>query len=71
MANTDLADNSPNADDSPDFWEHNEYQALKMMFEGAAYHLRAREDPEVHARLKEDAQRLRELENKFRPRHDR
>lgn len=70
MSDTGLVNDSPDPDDTPEYWEHNEYQALKMMFEGAAYYLRAREDQETYGRYKADLERLRMLETKFRPSPD-
>lgn len=52
-------------DDSDEYWRHNELHALTMMFESAAYHLRAREDPEVLEQMKIDAQRLKALELRY------
>lgn len=52
-------------DDSEEFWDYNEIQGLRMMFEGAAYQLRARENPEVHEQMKIDAQRLKALEHRY------
>lgn len=52
-------------EDSDAYWKHNELQVLRMMFEGAAYHLRAREDPEVFEQIKIDAQRLKALELRY------
>lgn len=49
--------------DSDEYWEHNEYQALKMSFQNCVW---PRADPEALEMAKTDGARLQELELKFK-----
>lgn len=49
--------------DSDEYWEHNEYQALKMSFQDCVW---PRPDPEALERARADCARLKELELKFK-----
>lgn len=61
------SDDEPQHPDSPEYWEHNEYQALKVMLT-LDYYEAARSDPETWQRYQADRARYAALHEKFAPR---
>jgi len=61
------SDEEPEHPDTPEFWEHNEFQALSMML-SLAYYEAAQSDPETWQCYQADRARYAELREKFVPR---
>ena len=61
------SDEEPEHPDTPEFWEHNEYQALAMML-SLDYYEAAMSDPETWQRYQAHRARYAELREKFAPR---